>query len=314
MRSLTLILLCWFTQTLFAGDYCGTRSNKLEQTLIPDNFNASLACPGLNITQGTADFFKACKEHDICYWQLGADRGVCDRDFKAQLIDQCKRAYKTAIDQAARLCCEGAANGYAAAVRSAGLDAFNEGQAQAKTAVEQITSQTNYQASKTIIDLVASRCFAFNEDLCPTNKVAEEILQRLSTTKAIFNNLVDIDLSETFHNTLLGTIYNSGSKAVEMITIQTFPREVVDKMLKTYYISLSDQDRDSLANFLVNFGLNQLKEEIFIRHRTDIIKDMYRAITNTNIPFHWQMYFERRLTSVKDIESIRKEMIEKFQR
>lgn len=115
-----------------AGTWCGGRGRSWEAqvstTIAVDRY-------------GAADFWKACKSHDECYWRPGSDRGTCDDRFRGQLHEACNAGYPGFFQATTRNACKVAAESYAAAVRTFGHDSYAAGQAEAHDVLNLIRSR-----------------------------------------------------------------------------------------------------------------------------------------------------------------------------
>ncbi len=174
------------------GEWCG--SGDAISQLIPDNFSpraavalaaaigrADLAgsCGPVALVTESAPFFKGCKQHDRCYWTLGANRGECDNSFGRDLKHECEDTYK-GLSALARPCCLLATEIYVAAVRGQGRDPYSEGQKEAREIIDRMMA-IGYANENNAINLAAEFCLTNkkNDGSCKTDQVYNLIVDNV---------------------------------------------------------------------------------------------------------------------------------------
>jgi len=177
---------------------CGSYKSSLSRLLARDNFQCERdsadfearigAQTGYPVdTSRRAQFWRACKAHDLCYWTPGKTKVQCDRAFHNDLIRECDAAFADhEVRGSCRRSCITDAHVYVHFVSTSGLaeQSFTEAQSAAAAVVSALADLPNGRDSS-VVDpdlavLVGQGCYWNNAGKCLVPEAVDWVRQRRS--------------------------------------------------------------------------------------------------------------------------------------
>lgn len=171
----------------------------------------------LNRPTPRAQFWRACRAHDICYWTPGVARSVCDDAFFTDLVTECDAAFSpplpvgetsgvkrilkslTSSDWVVGTCrqnCRDEAALYRDAVgdHEAGEESFHAAQREAAAVLAALGRVLGAGKMSAITDrlayLIGEACYTVNRDgICDVDRAVERIIDRVTEVDRRCHNL-----------------------------------------------------------------------------------------------------------------------------